>query len=155
VLPILHLNGSRSPIHVLARIGRQELTELLRGYGYEPISSRRRPDLVHQALAGTLDLILARIRQIQPNPVWRSEQADQAAALADDRLPDPKGWTAEIRRRPAGRGTWRAHQVPLDDLANPEHLKQLEEWMLSYRPRSCSTTRQVPPGLCVAGANRP
>ena len=32
-------------------------------------------------------------------------------------------------------GTFRAHQVPLADLAtNPEHLAQLEAWMRSYRP---------------------
>jgi xylulose-5-phosphate/fructose-6-phosphate phosphoketolase len=31
-------------------------------------------------------------------------------------------------------GTFRAHQVPIDDLSNPYHLKQLEEWMRSYRP---------------------
>ena len=37
VLPILHLNGFKiaNPT-VLARISRQELTELLRGYGYDP-----------------------------------------------------------------------------------------------------------------------
>jgi xylulose-5-phosphate/fructose-6-phosphate phosphoketolase len=32
-------------------------------------------------------------------------------------------------------GTWRAHQVPLAGVrTNPAHLRQLEEWMLSYRP---------------------
>jgi xylulose-5-phosphate/fructose-6-phosphate phosphoketolase len=32
-------------------------------------------------------------------------------------------------------GTWRAHQVPLSELASkPEHLRMLEEWMKSYRP---------------------
>jgi xylulose-5-phosphate/fructose-6-phosphate phosphoketolase len=32
-------------------------------------------------------------------------------------------------------GTWRAHQVPLTDVAtNPEHLRALESWMRSYRP---------------------
>ena len=37
VLPILHLNGFKiaNPT-VLARISREELTELMRGYGYEP-----------------------------------------------------------------------------------------------------------------------
>jgi hypothetical protein len=37
VLPILHLNGFKiaNPT-VLARISREELTELLRGYGYDP-----------------------------------------------------------------------------------------------------------------------
>src|SRR5436190_4767453 len=32
-------------------------------------------------------------------------------------------------------GTFRSHQVPLDDTrGNPEHLKLLEKWMKSYRP---------------------
>ncbi len=32
-------------------------------------------------------------------------------------------------------GTWRAHQVPIDDPAkNPAHLQILEEWMRSYKP---------------------
>jgi len=51
-------------------------------------------------------------------------------------LKSPKGWTGpkwvdglQIE------GTFRAHQVPLSDpRANPEHLKQLEDWLRSYRP---------------------
>ena len=41
VLPILHLNGYKiaNPT-VLARITREELEQLLRGYGWEPCSSR-------------------------------------------------------------------------------------------------------------------
>ena len=32
-------------------------------------------------------------------------------------------------------GFWRAHQIPLADVAtNPAHLKLLEEWLRSYRP---------------------
>jgi xylulose-5-phosphate/fructose-6-phosphate phosphoketolase len=32
-------------------------------------------------------------------------------------------------------GTWRAHQVPIPDARNnPEHLRQVEAWMRSYRP---------------------
>jgi xylulose-5-phosphate/fructose-6-phosphate phosphoketolase len=32
-------------------------------------------------------------------------------------------------------GTFRAHQVPLANVRdNPTHLKQLEEWLRSYRP---------------------
>ena len=43
VLPILHLNGYKiaNPT-VLARIGRDELEQLLRGYGYIPVLRRRR-----------------------------------------------------------------------------------------------------------------
>jgi xylulose-5-phosphate/fructose-6-phosphate phosphoketolase len=47
----------------------------------------------------------------------------------------PKGWTGPklVDGKPV-EGTWRAHQVPIAHLENPEHLKQLEEWMKSYRP---------------------
>ena len=48
----------------------------------------------------------------------------------------PKGWTGprEVDGLPV-EGTWRAHQVPLAEVrTKPEHLRQLEEWLLSYRP---------------------
>jgi xylulose-5-phosphate/fructose-6-phosphate phosphoketolase len=32
-------------------------------------------------------------------------------------------------------GYWRAHQVPIPDMATPEHVKLLEDWMRSYRPQ--------------------
>src|SRR6202034_4375346 len=67
VIPILHLNGFKiATPTVLARISREELTELLRGYGYDPhFVEGDDPALVHQSLAGTLDRILIQIRQIQ------------------------------------------------------------------------------------------
>jgi xylulose-5-phosphate/fructose-6-phosphate phosphoketolase len=138
VLPILHLNGFKiaNPT-VLARIGREDLTELLRGYGYEPhFVEGDEPAVVHQDLAATLDRVLADIRSIQA-----AARAPDAGEPARPRWPmivfrTPKGWTGPkfVDGLPV-EGTWRAHQVPLDDLANPEHLKQLEDWMLSYRPR--------------------
>ena len=48
----------------------------------------------------------------------------------------PKGWTGPkmVDGKPV-EGTWRAHQVPVADLAQkPEHIKILEDWMKSYRP---------------------
>ena len=51
-------------------------------------------------------------------------------------LRTPKGWTGpkEVDGLPV-EGTWRAHQVPLDEVTtNPEHLRQLEAWLRSYRP---------------------
>ena len=51
-------------------------------------------------------------------------------------LRTPKGWTGPkvVDGLPA-EGSFRSHQVPLADLAgNPEHLRQLEEWLRSYRP---------------------
>jgi len=138
VLPILHLNGFKiaNPT-ILARISREELTQLLRGYGYDPhFVEGDDPALVHQILAGTLDTILARIREIQS--AARS-QAD-AEKVERPRWPmivfrTPKGWTGPkvVDGKPV-EGTWRAHQVPLTDFDKPGHLKMLEEWMRSYQP---------------------
>jgi xylulose-5-phosphate/fructose-6-phosphate phosphoketolase len=48
----------------------------------------------------------------------------------------PKGWTGPkfVDGKPV-EGTWRAHQVPIADFKKPEHLKQLEDWMKSYKPQ--------------------
>jgi len=137
VLPILHLNGFKiaNPT-VLARIGREELTALLRGYGYEPFFVEGDdPALVHQILAGTLDAIVVQIRRIQSE----ARSGGEAASPDRPRWPmivfrTPKGWTGPkfVDGLPV-EGTWRAHQVPIADMKNPEHLKQLEEWMKSYR----------------------
>ncbi|HEY0331709.1 MAG TPA: phosphoketolase family protein [Rhodopseudomonas sp.] len=136
VLPILHLNGFKiaNPT-VLARIGRPELTELLRGYGYEPyFVEGDDPAIVHQHLAGTLDRILAQIRHIQ-------DEARHHGATERPRWPmivlrTPKGWTGPkfVDNLPV-EGTWRAHQVPIADFKAPEHLKLLEDWMRSYQPQ--------------------
>src|SRR5260370_10239716 len=66
VLPVLHLNGFKiaNPT-MLARISREELTALLRGYGYDPLFVEgHEPAVVHQALPGTLDPVLASLRRI-------------------------------------------------------------------------------------------
>jgi xylulose-5-phosphate/fructose-6-phosphate phosphoketolase len=138
VLPILHLNGFKiaNPT-ILARISRGELTDLLRGYGYEPhFVEGHDPALVHQALAGTLDGILADIRTIQST----ARRRGPGEKLERPRWPmivfrTPKGWTGPkfVDGQPV-EGTWRAHQVPIADFKNPGHLKQLEDWMQSYRP---------------------
>jgi xylulose-5-phosphate/fructose-6-phosphate phosphoketolase len=48
-------------------------------------------------------------------------------------LRTPKGWTGPkfVDGKPV-EGTWRAHQVPVADFKNPEHLQQPEDWMRSY-----------------------
>ena len=139
VLPILHLNGFKiaNPT-VLARISRQELTELMRGYGYEPhFVEGDDPAVVHQSLAGTLDTILARIREIQRAArVHGAQNPPERPRWPMIVFRTPKGWTGPkfVDGLPV-EGTWRAHQVPIADFKNPEHLRQLEEWMRSYRPQ--------------------
>ena len=138
VLPILHLNGYKiaNPT-VLARIGRDELTALLRGYGHEPhFVEGDDPALVHQALAATLDTVLAQVHALQHSA--RAAGAPQPPPRP--RWPmivlcTPKGWTGpkQVDGLPV-EGTWRAHQVPIADVKTPAHLALLEAWLRSYRP---------------------
>jgi xylulose-5-phosphate/fructose-6-phosphate phosphoketolase len=139
VLPILHLNGFKiaNPT-ILARIGHQELTDLLRGYGYEPcFVEGDDPAVVHQRLAATLDEVLAAILKIQSaarsSPERKGPERPRWPMIV---FRTPKGWTGPkvVDGKPV-EGTWRAHQVPIADFENPEHLRQLEEWMQSYRPK--------------------
>jgi xylulose-5-phosphate/fructose-6-phosphate phosphoketolase len=136
VLPILHLNGWKiaNPT-VLARLPEAELDALLRGYGYEPlyVSSPGEP-VPHQEMAATLDAAIARIRGIQDHARHGHRAPGQSWPMIV--LRTPKGWTgpAEVDGLPV-EGTWRAHQVPLAEVrTNPGHLRQLEEWLRSYRP---------------------
>src|SRR6187431_329591 len=68
VLPILHLNGYKiAGPTVLARIPREELTQLMQGYGYEPffIDEADTMAATHLAMAKTMDRIVERIGAIQ------------------------------------------------------------------------------------------
>ena len=65
VLPILHLNGYKiaNPT-VLARIPREELEQLMRGYGWEPyFVGGDDPAAMHALMAATLDQVVTRIRE--------------------------------------------------------------------------------------------
>ncbi|MDD1750916.1 MAG: phosphoketolase family protein [Methanothrix sp.] len=136
VLPILHLNGYKiaNPT-VLARIGNEELEELFHGYGYNPyFVEGTDPDEVHQLLAGTLDSIVEEIRKIQTEARANGFKKRPIWPMIIFRT--PKGWTGpkKVDGLPV-EGTWRAHQVPLSELATkPGHLKLLEQWMKSYKP---------------------
>src|SRR6266536_1801291 len=143
VLPILHLNGFKiaNPT-VLARISREELTALLRGYGYDPLFVEgEEPAAVHQALAATLDRVLAEIRRIQNEA--RGTRHVKRARWPMVVFRTPKGWTGPkfVDGKPV-EGTWRAHQVPISDFEKPEHLAALEAWLESYR--SSTHGRQSP-----------
>jgi xylulose-5-phosphate/fructose-6-phosphate phosphoketolase len=114
VLPILHLNGYKiaNPT-ILARIGDDELTALLNGYGYRPyLVEGIDADLVHQRLAATLDEIFARIDDIQRDA--RENGGTDRPQWPMIVLRTPKGWTApkEVDGVPV-ENTWRSHQVPL------------------------------------------
>ena len=141
VLPVLHLNGYKiaNPT-VLARIPRDELDALMRGYGHRPIHVEGDdPAAVHVRMAEALDEALDAIAAIQAAARGGGRRGDRPAgrpAWPMIVLRTPKGWTGprEVDGRPA-EGSWGSHQVPLAAMAqHPEHVTALEEWMRSYRP---------------------
>jgi xylulose-5-phosphate/fructose-6-phosphate phosphoketolase len=139
VLPILHLNGYKiASATVLARISREELDALLRGYGHTPwVVEGDEPAAVHQALAAALDACLDDIAQIQRQARTRGFDWRERPRWPMIVLRTPKGWTGpkEVDGVPV-EGTWRSHQVPLAGLFdNPAHVTLLEHWMKSYRPK--------------------
>ncbi len=160
VLPILHLNGYKiaSPT-VLARITREELDSLFRGYGYTPyVVEGSDPEPTHQLMASTLETVVAEIRTIQ-------REARARGVAARPRWPmiilrTPKGWTGpkEVDGLET-EGSWRSHQVPIADLATkPAHIRLLEQWMKSYRPEELfdenGTLRPELAALAPAGPRR-
>jgi xylulose-5-phosphate/fructose-6-phosphate phosphoketolase len=147
VLPILHLNGYKiaNPT-VLARITPEELDQLFRGYGYTPyLVEGHEPEKMHQLMADTLEKVIAEIKQIQAGArvsLSLSRRKEGSAEVKRPRWPmivlrTPKGWTCP--KEIDGKRTedyWRSHQVPMGEMhENPQHVKILEQWMKSYRPK--------------------
>ena len=89
---------------------------------------------MHQKMAATLEECVLEIRRIQ-------KEARASGEAVRPRWPmivlrSPKGWTGpkEVDGHKV-EGFWRAHQVPLSGMHNnPAHLKQLEDWLRSYKP---------------------
>ncbi len=136
VLPILHLNGYKiaNPT-IFARIDPEELEQFIRGCGWTPyFVEGEDPELMHEAMAATLDKAVEEIRNIQ-------HEARSNGNLMRPRWPmivlkSPKGWTGpkEVDGLKI-EGTFNAHQVPIAvDINHPDHLQLLEDWLLSYRP---------------------
>jgi len=137
VLPILHLNGYKinNPT-ILSRISYEDLEHLFVGYGYRPdFVEGSEYESMHQAFAATLDRCIEDIKSIQQEA--RSTKVARLARWPMIILRPPKGWSspAEVDGHKL-EGFWRAHQVPIADVAkNPAHLKLQEEWLVSYKPQ--------------------
>lgn len=154
VLPILHLNGYKinNPT-ILARISHRELEALFIGYGWQPYFVEGSDhETMHQAMAATMEKCITDIRGYQK----KARDSGQAFRPFWPMivLRTPKGWTAP--REIDGHfleGFWRAHQVPIPDIAkNKEHLAIFEKWMRSYEPerlfqggKLISELKELPP----------
>lgn len=135
VLPIVHLNGYKiSGPTFYGRMSNEELTNLFRGYGYEPhfVDSYTDED-VHARMSEVLDGAIAGIRFTQH-------------CAREGTLSEPPRWPMIILRTPKG---WHSikelngkriednhysHQVIADGARkNEEELKALEQWLRSYK----------------------
>ena len=141
VIPILHLNGYKiANPSVLSRISREELSNLMRGYGHEPFyvevapndlaatketdatKNHFNPMPVHESLASTLEQVLAKILAIQNSAKENSTKGKSGKEGSNNNRPiwpmiifvSPKGWTGPkiVDGKPV-ENTWRAHQVPI------------------------------------------
>lgn len=136
VLPILHLNGYKiaNPA-VLARIGNDELISLFKGYGWKPyFIEGDDPMTMHKKMAELLDTVIEEIKDIKKSAAENPGECRPCFPMII--LKTPKGWTGPkfVNGLPV-EGTFRAHQVPITDpIENSEHLKQLENWLKSYKP---------------------
>lgn len=136
VLPVLHLNGYKiaNPT-LLARIPHDELANLMRGYGWEPIFVEgSEPKAMHAAMAAAMDRAIGRILEIRAEGRASGNAVRPAWPMIV--LRSPKGWTgpAELHGKKL-ENFWRAHQVPLaKPNTDPEQLGLLEDWLKSYRP---------------------
>jgi xylulose-5-phosphate/fructose-6-phosphate phosphoketolase len=149
VLPILHLNGYKiSGPTVFGRSTDDAVASVLEGYGYDVhFVEGDDPPVVHRDLASMLDRCFDAIRATQDGA--RAHGFGARPRWPAIVLRTPKGWTGPkvVDGEPV-EGTFRAHQVPLANVRdNADHLRQLEEWMRSYRPDELfdQDGRVVPP----------
>lgn len=165
VLPILHLNGYKiaNPT-ILARIPREELEQLLLGYGYAPcFVSGHDPALMHEAMATALDQAIEQIQRIRGDARLNGNRRRPRWPLVV--LDSPKGWTGpKVVDGRQIEGTHRSHQIPITDpTRHPSHLPLLEDWLRSYRPEELfdehgrllpELAELAPKGARRMGANR-
>ncbi len=134
VLPILHLNGFKiSNPTVLSRISKKELRAYLYGCGWQAIFVEGSdPMQMHLKMAKAMDACIEKIKQIQKD--FRENGAVDRPMWPMIVLRTPKGWTGpKFVDGNKIEGSFRAHQVPIS-MTKPEHFKQLEQWLRSYKP---------------------
>ena len=144
VLPILHLNGYKIANPTLfARISHEELEDFFRGCGWEPhFVEGKDPAVMHRLMADTLDECIEEILAFQ-------KEARENGSTVRPRWPmivlrSPKGWTGPAYVDGLKvEDYWRAHQVPIQP-DSPEHIRQIEEWLKSYRPEELFDENGVP-----------
>lgn len=146
VLPIFHLNGYKiSGPTLFGRMEDEEIERFFEGLHYQVRFVEGDDEMaVHRKMWETLDWAYNEIRSLQNSA--RSEGVKGYVKWPLIVLRTPKGWTGpKIVDGVKIEGTFRSHQVPISDAAtNPEHLKLIEKWFLSYDPHTLFDEQGAP-----------
>ncbi|KAL2047306.1 hypothetical protein N7G274_001327 [Stereocaulon virgatum] len=139
VLPIVHVNGFKiSERTIYGCMDDKEMVSLFTGYGYQ---CRFVEDLedIDADMCRSMEWALDEIHRIQ-------KAARSGKPIMKPRWPvlimrTPKGWGGPKKvHGEIVEGSFRAHQVPLMAAkSDPTELKQLQEWLGSYRPHELFT----------------
>lgn len=158
VLPIMHLNGYKiSNPTIFSRISHDEIQKFFEGCGWKPyFVEGDDPMTMHKLMAETLDTVIEEIKAIQK--AAREDGVTERPMWPMIVFRSPKGWTGpQVVDGNQIEGTFRAHQVPMT-MEKPEHLDQLRDWLLSYRPEELfdENGRLIPEleELCPKGERR-
>ena len=134
VLPILHLNGYKiaNPT-VRSRISQEELESFFRGSGWEPqFVEGSDPAEMHRKMADVMDECIEKILTYQAHARETGDLSRPTWPMIVLRA--PKGWTGpDYVDGLKVEDYWRAHQVPIQP-DTPEHIRQIEDWLRSYKP---------------------
>lgn len=143
VLPIFLLNGYKSANpSVFGRITREEVEMFFKGCGWEPrFVDEDDTAQAHQTMAAALDWAVREISRIQEHARTQGDPTRPRWPMVIFR--SPKGWTGpKTVDGQAVEGSARSHRIPLSVSASrPEHLRELEEWLRSYRPEELFDAR--------------
>lgn len=134
VLPILHLNGYKiSGPTFLARMSDEEITNLFKGYGYEPIIVEGEGDEIYEKMNDALEYSYKKIRDIQHKA--RNEGDVVAPHFPMIILRSLKGWTGikELHGEKI-EGNCLSHQIVAPNIHDHEdEIRMLEDWLKSYK----------------------
>lgn len=136
VLPILHLNGYKiSGPTFFGRMSDEELLNLFKGYGYEPVIveyDEEDEDRIHEQMIQTLDESLSKIKEIKDKAKDIEIISPKFPMII---LRTPKGWSGikEFEGKKI-EGNCLSHQVALKNaITDPDELKALARWFESYK----------------------
>ena len=139
VLPIVHVNGFKiSERTIYGCMDDKEMVTLFTGYGYQ---CRFVEDLA------SIDTDLYRSMEWALGEIYKIQNAARfGKPIMKPRWPvlilrTPKGWGGPKKvHGEFVEGSFRAHQVPLMAAkSDSSELKQLQEWLLSYKPKDLFT----------------